>query len=365
MKIIIIHKNKLVNMPPVISAILNLKELGHDVVLIDNEVNDYWRNRLRLLNVKIYELPMHGRNILSKVINYLTFRYKVFDILKKETNQSDDVLLWIEGANTIVSLGTHLKNYKYVLHILELHEQSKMQLKAIGKVIHEAKAVFIPEYNRTCIYQAWFNLKKRPYLLPNKPYFLPSEEELQKIKIKYNDNLKVLEGKKVLLYQGGVSTTRMLDSIAKANVKLGYKFQLVILGPEQDAGTVKKVKEIDTTVVYIPFLPAPDYLVYTSIAHIGYVCYRPTSLNNLYCAPNKINEFSAFSVPMLGNDIPGLKYIFQETGSGVVADMSDVDDVTEKLLQIDNNYKNFKSNAYKIYANSDNVKTIKQALLSI
>lgn len=365
MKVIVIHKNKLTNMPPVISAILNLLELGHEVVLIDNEVDDYWHHRLEAAGVRIYEIPSSGRTFLGKLKDYYIFRKSVFSILKKEMRDANNSLLWVEGANTIVSLGTQIKKYKYVLQILELHEGSKFQLRAIDKVIHDAKAVFIPEYNRACIYQVWFNLRQRPYVLPNKPYFLPTTDELTNISKKYQDILLKLKDKKILLYQGGISMTRMLDQIAQANINIGRRFQLLLVGPEQDKNTISKIQAIDNTAIHIPFLPAPDYLVFTSIAYIGYVCYKPTSLNNLYCAPNKINEFSAFSVPMLGNDIPGLKYIFQETGSGVIADTSNVKDIMNKLEYIDENYDALKKNAYNIYAYSDNVATIQSVLQRI
>ena len=365
MKIIVIHKNKLTNMPPVISAILNMLEIGHEVVLIDNEVNRFWRDRFNTLGVRIYEVPSKRRHLLGKVIDYLSFRKTVLRILKKENPDSAETVLWIEGANTIVSLGTTIKKYRYVLQILELHETSKMQLRAIDKVIHDAKAVFIPEYNRTCIYQAWFKLAKRPYVLPNKPYFLPTTEELVEIRERYKGILNRLTNKKVVLYQGGISRTRMLDVIAAANVNLGHRFQLLLVGPEQDPGVISQIQSIDSTAIYIPFLPAPDYLVFTNIAYIGYVCYMPSSLNNLYCAPNKINEFSAYSVPMIGNDIPGLRYIFQETGSGVIADTSNVEDVMKKLMIIDDNYADFKSKAHNIYSYSDNVKTIRVALSNV
>ena len=45
----------------------------------------------------------------------------------------------------------------------------------------------------------------------------------------------------------------------------------------------------------------------TSYARIGINFYRPNCLNKAFCAPNKIYEFSGFGIPIIGNDIPGLK----------------------------------------------------------
>jgi len=262
-----------------------------------------------------------------------------------------------------LALSGRIKKYPYILQIQELYENSKILLKVISKVIHGAKAVFMPEYNRTFIYQIWFNLKNRPFVLPNKPYFLPDKSELEILKDKYKEQLQKIEKKKVILYQGGISKVRMLEYMAKAIKEINDDYILVLLGNEQESGYIDKLLSINNkSIVHIPFLPAPDYLVFSTIAYIGYVCYAPTSLNNAFCAPNKINEYSAFSIPMIGNNIPGLKTIFDLSKSGVIIEENNIESVKKAILKIDANYKFYKENAKNIFNMYDNKNTISTVL---
>ena len=68
---------------------------------------------------------------------------------------------------------------------------------------------------------------------------------------------------------------------------------------------------------------------------------------------------------MLGNDIPGLKYIFEKTNAGVIVDETSLDSIREGILKIDNNYSFYKSNAHKVYNCVDNKKVIKAILDTI
>ena len=363
MKIIVVHKSNLEKIPPVISAIDIMLELGYEIVLINTGVAKNLYDLFQQKGVEMYTISNKKSNIkLLKLIDYINFRKRAFKIIT-QYSFTESILLWIEGGPTILCLGSKIKRYKYILQISELHEKQNLLLRAMNKVIHQAAAVFIPEYNRTILYKIW--LEKKPLVLPNKPYFLPSIDDLSVIKSKYKDVIALLENKKVILYQGGISKTRMLDKIACITKELGGEFRLLLVGAEQEKGVITELKKIDPTIIHVDFIPAPDYLIFATIAYIGFVFYAPTSLNNAYCAPNKINEYSAYSLPMLGNDIPGLKYIFEKTNAGVIVDETSLDSIREGILKIDNNYSFYKSNAHKVYNCVDNKKVIKAILDTI
>ena len=128
---------------------------------------------------------------------------------------------------------------------------------------------------------------------------------------------------------------------------------------------VSKYKAIDENLVHINFIPAPDYLLFTSMAYIGILTYNPSSLNNMYCAPNKIYEYSKYSLPMLGNDIPGLKYAIGPYNAGVIVDEDSVESIEKGIIEIDNQYEKFKANSTRIYTEQDNMTIIKNALKNI
>lgn len=362
MKVIFIHKGTLTQFPPDISAILILSELGHEVTLIDEGVNDYWKDRLSKMGVGIYEVLPRYHGYLGRFLDYISFRLRVRKLLNIIVNDKDDTVLWVEGAPAILALGKVLKQYRYLLHILELHENRKYQLRAIGNDIHQAEVVFMPEYTRTVLYQLWFKTKVRPVVLPNKPYFIPSEQDLKDLKLKYSELVKLFESKKVILYQGHVSNGRDLTTFVKAIKELGSDYVFCLMGT--DHGVLKEWKKIDSSIIHIDYIPAPEYLLMTSLCYIGILGYNPYCLNSMFCAPNKLYEYAAFGKPMLGNDIPGLQVI-ENRKIGKVVDENNIESIKESIKQIEENYSSYSRNSWDFYLNTDNKEVIRQSLKSL
>lgn len=362
MKIVYIHKAVFQKRPPVVSVVMILQQLGHDVTVVTQGVSDEWKEKLETLGIQYHVVEGGGSGVLGKIRDYTRFRKQTFAYLKEEFSPKD-TLLWIESASTMVALGTGIKQFKYILQIQELHNEHKYQLRSIGKIIHEAEAVFMPEYNRCTFYQIWFKLKKRPYVLPNKPYFDPTEEEMKVLEQKYADTIALIKEKKSILYEGFIGGERELTAYVKAVSELGDDFRLVMLG--RDFGLVDEFKKICPTMLHIPFMPAPDFLSVVSKAYIGIVAYDPMLLNTAYCAPNKIFSYSHYGLPMIGNEIPGLKYTVEISGAGLLVNEKDVEAIKNAILTIDKNYDEFSANAHKMYNSVDNAETIKQVLETI
>ncbi len=70
-------------------------------------------------------------------------------------------------------------------------------------------------------------------------------------------------------------------------------------------------------------MPAPGYLSVTSHAHVGVVNYSHLNLSMVFCAPNKVWEYTGFGTPCLCADLPGLALSVGAAGAGVCCDMSD------------------------------------------
>jgi len=73
----------------------------------------------------------------------------------------------------------------------------------------------------------------------------------------------------------------------------------------------------------VPYIAPPNHLAVTARATVGIAVYNASGtnylqrLNAIYCAPNKIYEFAGFGIPVLGNDIPGLRYTIGQAKAGV------------------------------------------------
>lgn len=358
MEFIVIHKDEIQKDPPLISVVNILSDLGCRVRLVTCGVTVSLRTQLEQKGVifTILERCVGARSPIGKVVQYNRFRQGVSLVLREYPN----AFLWIEGASTILALGNLYKERNYVLQIHELHEKSKRQLHAIGRVIQEALCVFMPEYSRTSIYQVWFHLKRRPTVLPNKPYFLPPVEELTALQSKYASQLKLLQGKKVILYQGHIGPDRDLTAYVEAVSELGDEYVFLLVG--SDGGMLKKYKAINPTIVHIDYLPAPEYLFFTSIAHIGILGYSPVSLNNIFCAPNKIFEYAAYGLPVIGNDIPGLFFLINQYAAGSVVDEKDKQSIKQAIIHIEADYDKYARGARCLFESVDNSRTIAESL---
>lgn len=362
MRVVVINKEAFHQRPPVISTVLLLNDLGYDVTLISVAINDYWNRELDIRNVNRYIIPdKPNRSKFNKVIEYLNFKKLVFAYLAQHFENKQDTLLWIIGGNTIFCLGDSIKKYRYTLQIQELHENDRKYRRVFEKVINDAEQVFVNEYNRSVLYQCWYNMTKRPIVIPNKPYFIDTENTYDLSSHVEEPILSKLTDKRIILFQGQIVPYRDLSPYIYA-AKLSGGYQVVLLG--NDYEMVSKYKEIDDTLIHIQRIPAPQYLAVTALAHICLITYDPHSLNNAYCAPNKIYEYGAFGKPMVGNDIPGLKLI-EDYNAGVLVDEDNIESIKHAFQLIENNYLFYSEGATSLYDSVDNSLTISQALSNI
>lgn len=359
MNFVIITKQELQKIPPIISVAYILKDLGHNVHIISCGITNEVKEELSQRNISSEEYPLvTAKNRINKIYQYLKFR----SVVKKRLRQLEFDYLWIEAGYTIRAMGTFFTRYKFILQISELHEGSMAVLKSIGRVIHKAKLVFMPEYNRSFIYKGLYHLNQRPIVLPNKPYYIPSVETLKKLEGKYEEYVPLFKKYKVILYQGLITSDRDLSAFAAAIKNIGNDYRFVLMG--KDFGCVNKYKQINPDIIHIEYITPPDYLLFTSMSYIGIMCYDPIVLNNAFCAPNKMYEYSAFGKPIVGNNIPGLK-VLEQSHLGITVEMSNSQEIIDAILCIENNYDSYSKAASVFYEDCQNEVTIKNAINSL
>ena len=219
-----------------------------------------------------------------------------------------------------------------------------------------ALAVVVPEYNRAHITKTWWKLKELPFVLPNKPYnreFIEKNAEINDIYAR-----KIIEGirnKKIILYQGVMSPERPLNVFIDAVDEYNGEYAFVVM-----SGGENIYKDNPSPNYYfIPFVAPPEHLQITSHAHIGVLSYVPTEttgyspLNSLYCAPNKTFEYSMFGIPMLGNDIPGLRFLFETRNCGVCFKSFTKSEVCNAIEVIEENYEELSNKSFDYYDSCD------------
>jgi len=85
-------------------------------------------------------------------------------------------------------------------------------------------------------------------------------------------------------------------------------------------------------------------------------------LNHVFCAPNKIWEYSGFGVPSLAADLPSLRYWLDRYQAGVCCNFDSEDDVAEAIGHILQNRESYKTGATALYDSCD-LRTLYQNVL--
>nr|WP_067063855.1 glycosyltransferase [Mucilaginibacter sp. L294] len=272
-----------------------------------------------------------------------SFKIGVNNYLKNNEENYD--LLWIASAEAALRIGHLLDNKKYVLNIYELYDKAPKYKKYLKPIAQKAVNVIVPEINRANILKVWLELKHLPSVVPNKPLIHPLKKNI--IVPEFAD---ILNHPKIIIYQGAIGKDRNLDSICEA-VNSMPDYRLLLLGKKTDYFNELKAKF--KNIYHIGFVTPPLHLYITSNCYIGIVTYSYYSLNTIFCAPNKIWEYSGFSLPMLANNIPGLINTVGHFGAGVCIDMDNVQQIKNAIEDIDNNYQKYQEASYKMFFSID------------
>ncbi len=367
MKIVIVNDADLNEVPPIRNLLDILIDLRHEIVLLsrdkENALDEY-----KMKGVKTYLLREHPDNILGKAISLLKRRRNIREIIEKEMGD----LLWAASDKSAIDIGVNiLKKYKSVVQLLELTKDIPLytgQNFIRAHLVKYAKAawkIVVPEYNRAHILKIWWDLRELPVVLPNKPYRLPPRNIPDEIKLKLNKLIQ--EKRKVLLYQGIFARDRDLETVSTAVDKI-QNYVLYIMGRENEYlyNLIRDRKNIE----YISYIKPPYHIYAARYADIGLLPYKPTKsvenyseLNSLYCAPNKIYEYASQGLPMIGPDIPGLKFPFELNKIGICYRADEPVSVIEAVHNIEKDIETYKTNCQKFW-NLENVVDIINSIIN-
>lgn len=341
-------------LPPVFSLLLVLMKMCKEVILLTTALPKETKEKLESNGILVKEL---GSNIIDKHKS-LTQKAKEIKRFRKAVNDElkhfpDKMPVWIASGDTAIALGRNIKNYNYILQLHELYDKFQFHRHLLKWYARNAKVVVVPEICRAAIFKLWFNLSTMPSVLPNKPY--PLTVAAKNGLVEHRENLKKLEsiaGKKLLLYQARMLRMDVID-IARAVKKLGNQFVLGIFGDIRDQKMVKRVYSEYPELVHFEYISAPDHLELTKHAYIGILLYNYESLNNIFCAPNKIWEYSGLGLPMLCNNLPLVNTQFRNFVSGETFEEGDIDSIVKAVKKIDENYEIYSEGSTKLFNSVD------------
>lgn len=359
--------------PPVLTLIDVLLKAGEEVVYMGccsniKSIENFIDRGLVFHDLSHYEID---KNKFVKAFDLLSFKMKV---MKQLRNVHKDSLIWLLGIETVFLFKKLSRDYKTITYFFEVPLFNVRGLYRLlcsndsyRKAVLYSYKVVSCEDNRGQITKLFFGLSDgQNIVVPNKNFNkLPS---INDDTIDVQNKLKTYaNGRKIILYQGGFNfPERRLDELCECANILKNEYIIVLMGPE----TVYKkyLNDVYGDVVYfIPMVKAPYHLYITSMAYIGFITYLPTKgsieqiLNVLYCAPNKIFEYSSFGIPMIGNNLPALSTIFSVHACGELIKKYSVEEILLAINKIETNYKVYSDKSLCFY---DSV-SIEKKILSI
>lgn len=386
-RVVVVLKDDLVYYPPTISLLNILIEMGLEVECVGIYSDVEGKARLEENGVKFVPI---SRNIKDcsriRLLNWIMIIWRMHKYTRalkqylSNAHISSNDLIWFIYNDSIGLLQPVIEQYPYLLHFYEFEDYS---LGGRGKLLHprydprrllsKAKALVHCEYNRAMITNGLYGLNKEIFVLPNKPfenkneYALDSPEEIANIVEEVKNKTK---GHKVILYQGIFNAAeRRLDEFCEAIKRMPEDYIFIAMGGGGDYYEEMKKKYNSDRILFLPFIRPPYHLLITQIANYGVLTYHPAGLNYvdvinpLYCAPNKIFEYSKFGIPMVANDVPGLKLIFDTFNCGkIIGYPITPEKIIDCFMTMDIDYSEMSKGA-KQYYDSVDVKGIVKDIL--
>lgn len=368
MRILIVHNPQIKDFPPVRNLLENLLKHGHQVTIITKD--DTHSLKEDIPNLKVIRLESYSASGVSNMLRYFKNQKYLQKLVIKEMEHHD--ILWTTTDTTVRALKDVVLNYKHVMQLMELIEdiplfpgQSLFKLN-IKKYAKKAWKVVVPEYNRAHIQKTWWELRNTPIILPNKPYSIP-EPDTEPAELTSIIQEMKQEKRKIVLYQGVFYGDRNLDAFAEAVESLKDEYCLYIMGKDNELR--RKLCETYSNIKYVPFVQAPNHLLITRQADVGLLPYIPTKtfhyseLNALYCAPNKIYEYAAFGLPMIGSDVPGLAEPFNKYGMGICCKKLTASEVRSALCYVSEHFEEMKKHSIEFYDGIDLNRIVNEEIL--
>jgi hypothetical protein len=332
--------------PPQLSVAVSLAQVGYRVTYAASTCTAETRRYLEGHGVTVAELQPGSRtstHFLGKAAYWWEFRRKGWAAIE----QADADLLWIGSADTALALGRSLLGRRFTLQLLELYDTEPFYRKHLRDYARLAQAVVVPETNRAAIYRSWYGLSRTPFVLPNKPLEHPRQRRLPIGNARACERLaSVGTETRLVMYQGIVHSDRDVRPVGRAVAGLGSGWKFVVVGDDQ--GFLAPLRTACPDLLYVPYVPPPDHLEVTSHATIGVLAYCFDNLNNVFCAPNKVWEYAGFGLPMLGNDVPGLR-LLEEHQAGLCTDFQNVAAVQRALQELVRQHDRFAAASTALY----------------
>ena len=187
-------------------------------------------------------------------------------------------------------------------------------------IVKKVDLLICASHERAVKMQEYYGLDSSPVAIKNISQLSVSFDDTT---VAIMDSLKSFFSKPGLtvVYAGVVMGSRRIDELATVVAKHPDKYKLLIVG-KGDA--LEKVKQIAASVpsltsAFTGAVPYRSLGAILSKCDAGFIYYPVDTLNNIYCASNKLYEYASVSLPILANENPTIKNELERGHMGVAS----------------------------------------------
>lgn len=347
--------------PPCIAQVHLLREAGARVVVICGACPPGIARDFEEAGVEI-RIVGNSRltaGVLGKFVSYASYRSRA---IKAASDISSESVLWFGTADTAMALGRAFRRGLEVATVLELYDTYPVYRKALTYILPRCALVVACDPTRAEIMQSWYKLPTRPIVMPNKTYAHPRMRDIDATSTVRAEAIGRMVAGHAIVYQGLITEDRTLKPLATALRAMNDdRWWLYLLGPVRGQA-IEDIQVIYPNTAYLGTHVPPTHLELTSHATIGVAYYDRSSLNNVFCAPNKIYEYTGFGIPVLANDVSGLRSTIGANRAGICVDFNDAQAIAAAIADIDADYEGFSARARAFFEQVDNLAMTREVL---
>jgi len=341
MKILMFFPGRVEHLPPLMTAAATMADLGAQVTVLASGAAVPSAAYLEQHGVAL-RLASPAVAQPATRLGRVWLRAKVGgDLLRAKMDCRPDYL-WFHGpyAMEYALLPGLCRGVRLVAHAHEYFTQPILW-HCQRRVVRRAQVVVCPEINRLWMLKLAVGGAGRWVCIPNRPAadLLPKPDEQGAVtRAAFAAAGGHPDCRKFLIYQGAFMRDRCLAAAitafrAVADPQAGF----ILMGDGLTGRYHEELKALaagDGRVVFLPRRPFPLHLQVTAGCHAGVLLYAPDSLNNVYCAPNKLYEYAAMELGLVLPDFPGVAAINQEYGLGRLCDPLNVPAITSAMTDV-------------------------------
>jgi glycosyltransferase involved in cell wall biosynthesis len=223
-------------------------------------------------------------------------------------------------------IAARLTRVRVIYDSHELFTERLIEMRAVWRaiehfLIRRVDAVIAASEERAVIMRDEYGARGLPTVIANCPPWLgkPAESTVR-------DRLPVERREtRIVLYQGGLSPGRGLETLTRAAGLFEPNAVLVFVGAangysESVLQPLVEAQGLRERVFFVAPVDATEVVSFIRTADLGVVIYQNTCRNNYYCAPNKVYDYCMAGLPVVGSDFPPLRTLVQRHEIGVLFD---------------------------------------------